>query len=68
MTIHRCMRTTEQFYTEGCSIMIVGDDDARLHYRDDYNCLRNLDRSEYGPAEVRYVTRRAASVMASAEE
>ena len=35
MTRHRRMRNNEQFYTEGCGIMIDGDDDVRLHYQDD---------------------------------
>ena len=48
MTRHRHMKNNEQFYTEGCGIMVDGDDGVRLHYRDDYNDLRDPDRSEYG--------------------
>jgi hypothetical protein len=29
------MRNNEQFYIDGCGIMIDGDDDVRLHYRHD---------------------------------
>ena len=29
------MRNSEQFYTDGCGILIDGDDDVRLHYRHD---------------------------------
>ena len=36
LTRHRRMRNNEQFYTDGCGIMIDGDDDVRLHYRIDY--------------------------------
>ena len=35
--------------------MIDGDDDVRLHYRDDYNRLRNSDRPVFGPAEALYM-------------
>ena len=34
-TRHRRMKNNEQFYTDGCGIMIDGDDDVRLHYRND---------------------------------
>ena len=33
------MKNNKLFYTERCGIMIDGDDDVRLHYRDDYNDL-----------------------------
>ena len=36
--------------------MIDGDDDVRLHYRNDYDRLRNLDDPESDPAEVHYMT------------
>ena len=50
------MRNNEQFYTSWCGIMIDGDVEVRLHHRNDYNDLRDPDRSEYGPAEVHYKT------------
>ena len=50
------MKNNEQFYTEGCAIIIEGDDDVRLHYWDDYNDLRHTGRSGYGVAEVHYRT------------
>ena len=57
MTRHWRMRSNEQFNTEGCGIMIDGDDDVWLHYRDGCNDLLGPDRSEYGPAaEVHYMT------------
>ena len=31
MTRHRRMRNNEQFYTDGCGIMIDGDNDVLLH-------------------------------------
>ena len=36
--------------------MIDGDDDVRLHYRDECNRLRDPDRPEFGPAEAHYMT------------
>ena len=64
---HRCksMRNNEQFYTEGCGIMIDGDDDARLHYRDDCNDLQDPDISGYGQADVHFMT---SGELASASE
>ena len=55
-TTHRRTKNNEQFYTEGCGIMIDGDDGVRLHSRDDYIDLRDPDRSDFGPAEVHYMT------------
>ena len=56
MTRRRRIRNNAQFYTEGCGIMIDGDDGVGLHYREDYNGLRDPDRSGYGPAEAHYMT------------
>ena len=36
--------------------MIDGDDNVRLHYRNDYSRLRNPDEPESDPAEVHYMT------------
>ena len=49
MTRHRRMRNNEQFYIEGCGIMIDGDDDVRLHYRDD-------DDVATEPAEMHFMS------------
>ena len=50
------MKNNKQFYADGCSIMIDGDDDVRLHYRNGYSRLRNPDDPESDPAEVHYMT------------
>ena len=50
------MKNDEQFYTDGCGIMINSDDDVRLYYRNCYSRLRNPDEPESDPAEVHYMT------------
>ena len=50
MTRHRRMKNNEQFYTEGCGIMIDGDDDVRLHCRDD--CVQRFCGTPIGPSMV----------------
>ena len=50
------MKNNEHFYTDGCGIMIDGDDDVRLHYRSDYNRMRNPTDPRHDSAEVHYMT------------
>ena len=50
------MKNNEQFYTDGCAIVIDGDDDVSLHNRNNYSSLRNPDEPESDPAEVQYMT------------
>ena len=51
LTRHRRMRNNEQFYTDGCGIMIDGDDDTRLHYCHD---LADPDSQPSEAAEVHF--------------
>ena len=46
LTRHRRMRNNEVFRTEGCGIMIDGDDDVRLHHRHD------LSDPDFQPSEA----------------
>ena len=55
MTRHRRIKNNEQFYTDGCGIMIDGDDDVRPHYRKDCNRLHDSDGPEFDPAEIHYM-------------
>ena len=55
LTRQRRMKNNEQFCTDGCGIMIDGDDDVRLHCRNDNNRLRYPDGPEFGPAEIHYM-------------
>ena len=50
------MKNNEQFYTNGCGIIVDGEDDVRLHHRNDYSRLRNPDEPESDSAEVHYMT------------
>ena len=49
------MKNNEHFYTDGCGIMIDGGDYVRLHFRNDYNRLRDPDGPEFDPAEIHYM-------------
>ena len=53
LTRHRRMRNNEVFRTEGCGIMIDGDDDFQLHYRHD---LSDPDSQSPEAAEVHFAS------------
>ena len=50
------MRSNEQFDTDGCGIMIDGDDDVRLHDRGGYHDLANPDAHPCEVAEVHFMS------------
>ena len=50
------MRNNEQFYTDGCGIMIHGDDDVRLYSRGGYNDLADQDAQPCEAAEVHFMS------------
>ena len=49
------MRHNEQFYTDGCGIMIDGGDDVRFFYRGDYHGLATHDEPQCAAAEVHFM-------------
>ena len=48
MTRHRRMRNNEQFYIDGCGIMIDGDVGIRLHYRRGDHDLADTHTRSFG--------------------
>ena len=49
------MKNNEQFYTDGCGIMIDGDDDVRLECRGDYLSIADPD-AQPEAAEVHFMS------------
>ena len=66
LTRHRRMRNNEQFYTEGCGVMIDGDDDVRLHYRQASPNTANAAASQAGAARAGGAFARAAAAASAA--
>ena len=56
MTRHRRMRNNEQFYTDGCGIMIDGDDDVRFHHRGDSHDLADPESKPFEAAEIHFMS------------
>ena len=52
LTRHRRMRGNEQLYTDGCGVMIDGDDDVQLHHRSGLHRLRSPADGLDDPAEM----------------
>ena len=48
---HRRTRGGEQPYMTGCGVMIDGDDDVRLHHRDDLQLIIDIDDGSARSAE-----------------